>query len=218
MGFSLLALACLTQWSPTTTVFCWTGLALLALGADRASAQPGARPVAIGLAFLAGIELLLIAVFDRRYGAPVFTDTWALALYAYIAATAIAARNWRITSAPAPWERRAAEAFWVMCGTAVLIGGSVQFARFFGRQARLAGDLALSVWWLIYAGALVQLGFRLNRKDVRSAGLGVAAVAALKIVLYDLSTLEALYRVAVFFALALIALAVAYAYNRRAKV
>ncbi len=218
MGFSLLALACLIQWSPTTTVFCWTGLALLALGADRASTQPGARPVAIALAFLAGIELLLIAVLDRRYDAPVFTDTWALALYAYIAATAIAARNWRTTSAPAPWERRAAEAFWVVCGSAVLIGGSVQFARFFGRQARLAGDLALSVWWLIYAGALVQLGFRLNRKDVRSAGLGVAAVAALKIVLYDLSTLEALYRVAVFFALALIALAVAYAYNRRAKV
>jgi uncharacterized membrane protein len=218
MGFSLVALACLVQWSPTTTVFCWTGLALLALGADRASEQPGARPVAIGLAFLAGVELLLIAVFDRRYDAPVFTDTWALALYAYIAATAFAARSWRTPSAPAPWERRAAAAFWVMCGTAVLIGGSVQLARFFGRQATLAGDLALSVWWLIYAGALVQLGFRLNRKDVRSAGLGVAAVAALKIVLYDLSTLEALYRVAVFFALALIALAVAYAYNRRAKV
>lgn len=39
----------------------------------------------------------------------------------------------------------------------------------------------------------------------------------LKIVLYDLSKLEALYRVGSFFALAFIALAVAYAYNRRAR-
>ncbi len=44
----------------------------------------------------------------------------------------------------------------------------------------------------------------------------VAAGAGLKIVLYDLSNLEALYRIASFFALALIALAVAYAYNRKA--
>src|SRR5438128_1675539 len=66
------------------------------------------------------------------------------------------------------------------------------------------------------AGALVRLGFQLDRKDVRSAGLAVAAGAGLKIVLYDLSNLDALYRIASFFALALIALAVAYAYNRKA--
>ena len=74
----------------------------------------------------------------------------------------------------------------------------------------------LSVFWLVYAAALVRIGFQRDRKDVRSAGLAVAAGAGLKIVLYDLANLEALYRIASFFALALIALAVAYAYNRRA--
>ena len=217
MGFALLALACVVQWSTTVTVLCWTGLALAALAADREGRRPGARIAAIGLGILAGVELLLVAVWSRVWDAPVFTDQWALALYAYIVATAVAARAWRVPATPAAWERRGAEAFWVMCGAATLIGGSIQLTRFFGRQTTLAGNLALSVWWLVYAGALVQLGFRLNRKDVRSAGLVVAAGAALKVVLYDLSTLEALYRVAVFFALALIALAVAYAYNRRAK-
>jgi uncharacterized membrane protein len=53
---------------------------------------------------------------------------------------------------------------------------------------------------------------------VRSAGLSVAVLAGLKIVLVDLANLQALYRVGSFFALALIALAVAYAYNRRARV
>jgi uncharacterized membrane protein len=52
---------------------------------------------------------------------------------------------------------------------------------------------------------------------VRSTGLGVAAFAGLKIVLVDLSNLHALYRVGSFFALAIIALAVAYAYNRKAR-
>jgi hypothetical protein len=167
---------------------------------------------------LAGLDLLLVAVWSRHAAAPVFSDLWAQALYAYVGATAVAARAWRVPANPVAWERRGAEAFWVMCGAAVLVGGSIELTRFFWRQTALAGDLALSVWWLLYAGALVQIGFRLNRKDVRSAGLVVAAGAAVKVVLYDLSTLEALYRVAVFFALALIALAVAYAYNRRAKV
>ena len=218
MGFALIALACVIQWSTTVTAYCWTGLALAALAADRWADRPGARAVAAGLALLAGLDLLLVAVWSRHAAAPVFSDLWALALYAYVAATAVAARAWRVPATPVAWERRGAEAFWVMCGAAVLVGGSIELTRFFWRQTALAGDLALSVWWLLYAGALVQIGFRLNRKDVRSAGLVVAAGAAVKVVLYDLSTLEALYRVAVFFALALIALAVAYAYNRRAKV
>ncbi len=61
------------------------------------------------------------------------------------------------------------------------------------------------------------VGFRLNQKLVRSTGLAVAAMVALKIVLYDLSALQALYRVGSFFVLALITLAVAYAYNQRAR-
>ncbi|PYO75880.1 MAG: hypothetical protein DMD67_10170, partial [Gemmatimonadetes bacterium] len=40
--------------------------------------------------------------------------------------------------------------------------------------------------------------------------------AGLKIVLYDFSNLQALYRIASFFALALIALGVAYVYNKKA--
>ena len=109
------------------------------------------------------------------------------------------------------------EPLWVLCGAAVFAGGSIELQRYFGRRTPLAGDLALSVFWLVYAAALVRIGFQRDRKDVRSAGLAVAAGAGLKIVLYDLSNLEALYRIASFFALALIALAVAYAYNKKAR-
>src|SRR3989475_9276860 len=112
-----------------------------------------------------------------------------------------------MASQPARWTARGGEALWVLCGAAVFAGGAVELQRYFGRRAALAGYLAFSVFWLAYAGALVRLGFQLDRKDVRSAGLAVAAGAGLKIVLYDLSNLEGLYRIAAFFALSLIPLA-----------
>ena len=218
MGFALGALAMALEWRAASVAVGWTALTLAALAVERQGGRPGGRHAAAGLATAALVCLMSAALWDRQSRAPVFTDPWALALYAYVAGTALAARWWGEGTAPAWWRRGGTEWLWLLCAAAVFAGGSIQVERYFGRITALAGDLALSVWWLAYAGALVFLGFRLDRKLIRSAGLTVAAGAGLKIVLYDLSNLEALYRVASFFALALIALAVAYAYNKRARV
>jgi uncharacterized membrane protein len=170
---------------------------------------------AVLLATGAFVCLFTAALAARNAADPVFSDSWALACYACVAGTALYARWWGVESQPAMWERSGAELLWALCAVAVFGGGTIELSRWFGQLTSLAGDLALSVWWLVYAGVLVFLGFRLDRKIIRSAGLCVAAGAGLKIVLYDLSNLEALYRVASFFALAVIALAVAYAYNRK---
>ena len=199
----------------------WTALALAALACEELGGRPGGRIAALGLALLAFPCLFGFALWDRPSVAAAFTDPWALALYGYVAGTALAASRWNAgvkDPGTARWTVRGGELSWVLSGAAVFAGGSIELQRYFGRRAPLAGDLALSVFWLVYAGALVRLGFQLDRKDVRSAGLAVAAGAGLKIVLYDLANLEALYRIASFFALALIALAVAYAYNKRARV
>jgi predicted membrane protein DUF2339 len=220
MGFALGALAVAMQGSPPTVVIGWTALGLVGLAAEQLGGRPGGRIAALGLALLAFPCLFGVALWSRSSNAAPFTDPWALALYGYLAGTAVAARRWRaglVDSSTARWTARGGELLWVLCGAAVFAGGSVELQGYFGRRAPLAGDLALSVFWLAYAGALVRLGFQLNRKDVRSAGLAVAAGAGLKIVLYDLANLDALYRIASFFALALIALAVAYAYNKRAR-
>lgn len=217
MGFALAALAVAIAWSPAVMTVGWIALALLALLAEREAGRPGGRHAAVGLATAAFVSLFTVALENRDQQA-VFTDPWALALYANIAGTAVAARWWGSEAKPTLWKGGGAEWMWMLCAAAVFLGGSIEFWRAFGHIAPLAGNLALSVWWLLYAGALVWLGFELDRKMIRSAGLMVAGGAGLKIVLYDLSTLEALYRVASFFALALIALAVAYAYNRKAKV
>jgi len=209
MGFGLAAFALAVQGSPAAVVVLWTALLLAALAAERLGTRVGGRIAALGLAAIAFPWLFGVALWSRSPGAAAFSDPWALALYTYVAGTALAARWWGRAD-------RGSELLWVVCGAAVFAGGSIELQRYFGRRAPLAGDLALSVFWLAYAGALVRLGFQHERKDVRSAGLVVAAGAGAKIVLYDLSTLEALYRIASFFTLALIALAVAYAYNKKA--
>ena len=210
LGFALAAYALAVQASPPAVAGGWTALALVALAAEQGAGRPGGRVASLGLAFITFPCLFGVALWSRSGAAPAFTDAWALALYGYVAGCAVAARQWSRAD-------RGSELLWVLCGAAIFAGGSVELQRYFGRRTPLAGDLALSVFWIVYAGALVRLGFQRDRKDVRSAGLVVAAGAGLKIVLYDLSNLEALYRIASFLALALIALAVAYAYNKKAR-
>jgi hypothetical protein len=217
MGFALGAVATAAAWDGAAVAISWTLLALLALAAERRAGRPGGRQAATGLATMAGLCLFTVALFARPSSAAAFSDPWALALYVFIAATAVAARWWGAETRRPLWKRGDAEWMWILCAAAVFLGGSIEFNRHFGAIAPLAGDLALSVWWLLYAGALVLVGFQLDRKQVRSAGLTVAALAGFKIVFYDLSNLSALYRVGSFFALAIIALTVAYAYNRKAK-
>jgi len=215
MGFALAAVAMALEWDATSVVLGWTTLAGAALTLERSGGRPGGRAASVLLETGAFVCLFTAALASRELGAPVFSDAWAFAFYAYVAGTVIFARWWGVESKPTPWERSGSELLWALCAVAVFGGGTIELNRWFGRLTSLAGDLALSVWWLVYAGVLVWLGFRLDRKVIRSAGLWVAAGAGLKIVLYDLSNLEALYRVASFFALAVIALAVAYAYNRK---
>src|SRR2546422_312870 len=182
--------------------------AAVALASQRYGSRPGGRLAAAGLAAGAFVCLFSVGLWSREASAPVFSDPWALALYGYVAGTALCARWWGAEATP-PGKRSGAELSWILCAAAVFAGGSIQFGRYFGRIAALAGDLALSLWWLAYAGALVYLGFRLNRKAVRSAGLAVAAGGGVQVRLFDFSALPALGRVAAFLALALFALSVA---------
>ena len=51
-------------------------------------------------------------------------------------------------------------------------------------------------------------------KPLRLGGLGVAGLAVVKVIFFDLSSLDALYRVGSVFLLALVALSLAYLYYR----
>jgi hypothetical protein len=222
LAFGLLALGADVQWHGLVLVVAWSALAVGAVVVDRWLGQPGGLVVAPWLAALAFAQLFWFSSgYRTQQGA--FVDAWALALYFYVVATAVSARLWSRAAPPPGGTEHAQTVLWALTGAAIFAGGSLELHRFFAARgatwqaAGLAGDLALSAYWLVYAAVLVRIGFWLEQKAVRSAGLGVAGLAILKIVFYDLSNLEALYRVGSFFVLALIALAVAYAYSRRAQ-
>ena len=105
----------------------------------------------------------------------------------------------------------------------MLFGVTGEIRRFFSLRetsveaAQLAGGLAVSAWWLVFAAALVAVGFGRSLKEVRLAGLAVAGLAVVKVLVYDLSSLDALYRVGSVFILGLVFLLLAYLYHRQAR-
>jgi uncharacterized membrane protein len=107
-----------------------------------------------------------------------------------------------------------------VAGFITLFGVTAEIRRYFELEshsrvtADLASGLAVSAWWLVFAAALVLVGFRRSLKQLRLAGLAVAGLAVGKVVFFDLSSLDALYRVGSVFLLGLVMLSLAYLYYR----
>ncbi len=214
-------------------------LALLGLASGlltRPRALAGARWVGPALEVLAALRLLSLDLYARRAGAggwAALGGPWAWTLYLILACLVLLGGPLAGSAPPeirAPgrvgWPRflrgagRAPEGFrsavWAVALLLGLAGGTTEVLRLFPPAGGLlARELAVSVFWLFYAGGLLAWGFWRDRRPVRIAGLAVSGLALLKVVFYDLTALDALYRVGSFFLLALIALATAFAYHRR---
>lgn len=73
---------------------------------------------------------------------------------------------------------------------------------------------ALSFMWAIYAAVLLAIGFRLNHAPTRWTALGLFAVTLLKLLFYDLSELDGVYRVLTFLMAAIVLAAATWGYRR----
>ena len=78
----------------------------------------------------------------------------------------------------------------------------------------IAESYAYSAVWLGFALALFVVGIRLGRQYVRYAGLGVMVLVVLKVFLWDMSSLEGLYRIASFVGLGLCLVGIGWLYQR----
>ena len=174
------------------------------------------------LTLLAALQQLFDgAAGARRRGDQAFIGPWALALWGTVAATfAFAARLWRVDGGRED-TRLIRAGLWVVAGAMALFGVTGELRRYFelrslsAETASLASGLAVSAWWLLFAAALVTTGF----PAVAAAGPGGRPAwsrgwRCVKVVLFDLSSLDALYRVGSVFLLALVALSLAYLYYR----
>jgi uncharacterized membrane protein len=220
VGAAALGIAAAAQWEGTTRVWALLGLSLLWPALDHRLVRADGRWYGtVTLAF--ALEYLFHGALDRRTAADAaFLGPWALTLWgAIIGTVALAAGLWK--GDPTREETRLARnAFWVVAGLMTLFGVTAEIRRFFvlrsisAENATLAGGLAVSAWWLIFAAALVGLGFLRALKPVRVAGLIVAGLAVIKVVFFDLSSLDALYRIGSVFLLGFVMLSLAYLYYR----
>ncbi|MBA2626718.1 MAG: DUF2339 domain-containing protein, partial [Gemmatimonadales bacterium] len=217
------ATAAILHWHNVTAVLVLVALAAIWAAADHVFERSDGRWYAVPTLIAALMHLLMYDALRRGAVSPAFVDPWALALWMALALTVILAMGlWR----PAGAERdvRAMRTvLWVGAGVLLLFGVTAEIQRYFVQHtarlaaARLAGGLAVSAWWLAFATALVLFGFRRGSQPVRQFGLGVAALAVAKVLLVDLSSLDALYRVGSVFILGLMSLLVAYRYHRHAQ-
>ncbi|MGH7702668.1 MAG: DUF2339 domain-containing protein, partial [Gemmatimonadales bacterium] len=196
-------------------------LALVWAGLDHSLRRDDGRwysllAVAGALAHLLGPDLSA-----RLESEAAFSGRWALALWLAVAAlSALAAGIWTGEKGN-PVAGRVPAALWGAAGVLLLFGVTGELNRYFvqssldAQSASLANGLAVSAWWIAFAGALILVGFRRGHQSPRVAGLLVAGMAVLKVVFYDLSSLDALYRVASVLVLGVVSLALAYVYHRR---
>jgi len=76
------------------------------------------------------------------------------------------------------------------------------------------GQLLLSAFWSAAGVAAVVAGLLTDRRRLRLGGLGLLAIAIVKVFLVDLATLDSIYRVGSFVGLGLLLIACAFAYQR----
>lgn len=79
---------------------------------------------------------------------------------------------------------------------------------------KLAQQLSISVVWTIYGGAMLTVGIARRSKLLRVMGLLLLGLTIFKVFLFDLSSLEKLYRIISFIVLGLILLTVSFLYQR----
>jgi uncharacterized membrane protein len=112
------------------------------------------------------------------------------------------------------WLGSSFEAHSYFSARAVAVGLATHDAVETARRLVWAGQLALSLLWSIYAGALTAAGFRFQMRALRIAGLVLFGITLLKAMVVDISELREFYRIVALLILGLILLGVAWKYQR----
>jgi uncharacterized membrane protein len=89
--------------------------------------------------------------------------------------------------------------------------GSTLTFQFSGDFAR---DMTYSIAWAVFALVLLVVGISRRARTPRYAGLGLLGVTILKLFFHDLASLDQLYRIGAFVAVAVIAMLGSFAYQR----
>ncbi|HEX6406938.1 MAG TPA: DUF2339 domain-containing protein [Gemmatimonadales bacterium] len=223
VGAAALGAAAWNHWSGVPRVWALLALVLLWAAVDHPTRRTDGRWYSLATLWAVLQQLFGEALLRRTADDAAFFGPWAMALWATaLISMLLAAGLWRraglAAGSPVPQG-----GLWALGGALILFGVTAEIRRYFNLEtlsaytASLASSLAVSAWWLVFAAALVGLGFRRGLKPARVAGLGVAGLAVIKVLVFDLSSLDALYRVGSVFILGLVFLLLAYLYHRQGR-
>jgi hypothetical protein len=224
VGAAALGIAAWQHWTGVGRVWALLTLVLLWATLDHRLEREDGRWYALATLWAALHQLFGDALARRTAADPAFIGRWALGLWGTAAVSvALAAGLWRRV-AQSSVNPVIQGGLWALAGVMILFGVTTEIQRYFelktlsAKTATLAAGLAVSAWWLVFAATLVGVGFRRRLKPARIAGLGVAGLAVVKVLIFDLSSLDALYRVGSVFILGLVFLLLAYLYHRQGRI
>jgi uncharacterized membrane protein len=188
-------------------VVAWVALAIaLTLLRDRLVELAEAAPLYLGLAAAHTIAIEAPPIGLREGVDDLAAAALAIALTGGGAAALVRLREWR------PEMRQALE---LMFAVAAIYLPSIAIVDATATEgADQTPQVLLSSFWGLTGLAALIYGLVRDDKRVRLGGLALLGLALVKVVLYDLSTLEEIYRVLSFIALGLLLLAGAFAYQR----
>ena len=177
-----------------------------------------------------GSKLLLAdaAFYNAAWHVPLFNQTFA-AFALYVAALWLALRLYARPPAEGAEERDAlVPALTVAANLFALTALSLEAVGHFEklirvgaeagrdtRELRLAQQLALSLVWAVYGGALLFVGYLRRNRLLRLMALGLLGLTTLKVFFLDLASLDRAYRIVSFIVLGVVLLAVSFLYQQR---
>ena len=183
-----------------------------------------------GLAVLALASLKLfvwdIWYYSSAWHTPVLNRTFA-AFALMVAALYFVARAYAHSTGAREEGARALPVIVVAANVLAVVGLSAETSGYFAaqmradglteeglRDLRLASQLAPSVVWAIYGGALLVAGRARRNRMLRLMALILLGLTTLKVFFWDLSSLDRAYRIISFIVLGAILLAVSYLYQK----
>lgn len=203
----------------------WTvaGTVLLVAGARRGLAA--ARYVGLGLLALAGANIALFGstYYLESWHWPLLNPTF-LAFALLTAAMAVAYREYARAADKIDRDESAvlSTAFLILGNLLLLAGLRLEVEEFLTHRLQLTeGDftrqLCYSVLYAVYGGGMIVVGIWRRNRVARLMGLGLLTLTIVKVFLFDLSSLDQIYRVLSFIALGVTLLLVSYLYQRLLK-
>jgi uncharacterized membrane protein len=223
VGAAALGVAAWQHWAGEPRVWALLSLVLLWAAVDHPTRRSDGRWYALATLWAALQQLFGDALLHRGADDAAFIGSYAMALWGTaLVAMILAGGLWRRVGL-AGTVSVVQGGLWALGGALILFGVTAEIQRYFELKtwsaytASLASSLAVSAWWLVFAATLVGLGFRRGLQPARVAGLGVAGLAVIKVLVFDLSSLDALYRVGSVLILGLVFLLLAYLYHRQGR-